>query len=935
MTGDNSWRRLRRVFRRDPAEEIGSELDHHVEERVRDYITRGMTPEEARRAALERVGDLDAVRSECVELLADERRNEERRIHLNVSWLDVKLGVRMLLKYPGLSAVSVIGMAVAIVIGAGSYALIDSLLDSTLPFEEGDRVVAIQNNRADNPGNPQRQALHDFLMWRDELVSVRELGAWRSDRRNLVREDGSTELVRVAEMSAAGFRVARVPALIGRTLVDSDERAGGPAVVVIGYDEWQRRFDGDPGVAGRTVRLGSAVHTIVGVMPEAFRFPVYDRFWIPLRMNPSDYSPGSGPAIEIFGRLADGVTLKQAQAELTTIGQRMAAQFPATHEHLRPRVMPYTHPYFDVDSPMVVLALHAFRVGISLLLVVIAVNVAILVHARTATRLAEITVRTALGASRQRVLLQLFVEGLVLSTVAAVVGLTVTAIALGRAEALLEVMGGGGNLPFWWSLEVSPDLVAYVAGLAVLGGAIVGVLPALKATGRRVHAGLQQLSSRGSRMQLGRTWTVLIVAQVAIAVAALPAAVFWAGAMVSFGAGDPGFAIDEFISASVSIEREEAPPSATAAEYERALAARFADRRVELLRRLNAEPGVDATFASTFPGRGELPARIEVEGVTTTQGPTPPRTVGGSSAGQAAEGATQASASFGVLFNHIGTDLFDMFDVPMLAGRAFNDADAREGATAVIINQTFANRIASGANVIGRRLRYVTRDGRPDPERDGWYEIVGVVPSFPAPLLGEPFNSAESKLYHPISPAQAQPGFPMLIARVRGASAAGFTRPLRDITASVDPALQLHELSTATAERRVTMQGLRMVAFGILIVTASVLLLSAAGIYAMMSFTVARRRREIGIRSALGADPRRVLSGIFARAGAQLAMGVAVGLILAIAFEWVTDGFIMGGRPLYVLPAVAGLIMTVGMLAALGPARRGLSVQPTEALREE
>lgn len=207
-----------------------------------------------------------------------------------------------------------------------------------------------------------------------------------------------------------------------------------------------------------------------------------------------------------------------------------------------------------------------------------------------------------------------------------------------------------------------------------------------------------------------------------------------------------------------------------------------------------------------------------------------------------------------------------------------------------------------------------------------------MVPAWTPPKLQAAFNEVEPRLYHPAAPVQAQSS--MLIVRVSGSSAAGFTRSLRNITAAVDPSLQIHEMKTVSASRRLEQRGFRMMGLGILLVTGSVILLSAAGIYAMMSFTVARRRREIGIRSALGADPRRILAGVFARAAAQLGAGAAIGLLLALVGEWGT-GRIMNGRGVMVLPVATALIMTVGLIAAVGPARRGLAVQPTEALRSE
>jgi predicted permease len=911
------------VFRRDPREEIDAELGYHVDERARDYIERGMEPSEARRAALERVGDAGRVRDECAALLVAERKSEQRRVRLSVSWLDVKLGIRMLVKYPGLSVVSVIGMAVAIAVGAGAFAFIQSVLDPSLPFEEGDRIVALQTRRADDPGITQRPVLDDFLRWRAELTSVRDLGAFRTESRTLVTEDGSTSLVRIAEMSAAGFRVARVPALVGRTLEDEDERVGSSPVAVIAYEEWQRLFEGDPDVIGRTIRLGEMAHTVVGVMPQGFRFPLNHRYWIPLRLDPAawDRRPDRGWSSEMFGRLTDGVTLGQAKAELAVFGQRTSAQFPETHEHLRPTVVPFTHPAFDIDTGLSAIVLHAIQVGVSLLLILVAVNVAVLVYARTATRNGEIAVRTALGASRRRVLGQLFVEGLVLSTVAAAIGLATTAFTFGRVEALFQRMGGF-SVPFWWSLDLTPGMIAYVAALAVLGGAIVGVVPALEATGPTVHARLQQLCSRGAGPQLGRKWTTLIVVQVAITVAILPAALYWPGAMLSLGAGDPGYAIDQFVHGRLTMERQVTPSDAIAADYERAFRARFADRALELERRLDAEPGVQVTFASSFPGSERL-ARIEVEGIDLAGGDppsagSPERTAsvdGETGGGMSAE--LVRGRTLGVLINHVGVELFAMFDVPVVAGRGFVEADTREGSTAVIVDRNFADRIANGANVIGRRIRYVVRDGRIDPDEGRWHEIVGVIPSFPAPMLSQLFDEPDPKVYHAATPSLT--GATQLIVHTRDGRAASMLTPVRDIAATVDPTLQLHDLTTARQSREVVKHAMRLMSLAILIVTGSVLLLSAAGIYAMMSFTVARRRREIGIRSALGAEPRRILGGIFARAGAQIAAGAAIGLLLATALEVALDGTVMGGRALYTVPAVIVVITAVGLLSALGP----------------
>jgi predicted permease len=604
-----AWRPWRRLFRQDPAEEVTAELDRHIEERVQHFIARGMDPEDARSAAMERFGDLDRIRAECTDMLREERSNRDRRRRLNISWLDVKLGIRMLAKYPGLSIVSVIGMAVAIAIGAGYFGFIGAMLEPSLPLEDGDRVVSIRNRDVARPGREDLEHAYDYALWRDELKSVTELGAFRIDSRNLIRADGSTDQVDVAAVTASGFRLTRVPALLGRPILDEDERDGAPPVLVMAHEEWQRRFEGDPDIIGRTVRLGETFHTIVGVMPEGFRFPLTNRYWVPLLHSPS-LEAGMGAAVNVFGRLADGFTLGRARAELATLGLRTAGAFPETHEYLRPQVLRYTWAFIGVDEPGIALAVRAIRIALGLLLVIVAVNVAILVYARTVTRTGEIAVRTAFGASRRRVVSQLFVEALVLSGTAAVIGLLLAGTALRITEEYWHA--GSFEPPFWIDLGLSTGTIVYTALLAILAGGIVGVLPALKATSDRLQSGLQRLSARGSSMQLGRVWTALIVVQVAVAVAALPTAVNIADQSFQLGTKAPAPAADELLRATVAMPRDELSPSTDPVAIERERQGRLSDRTIELIRRLEAEPGVAAvTVASAFPGV-EPGRRIEV-----------------------------------------------------------------------------------------------------------------------------------------------------------------------------------------------------------------------------------------------------------------------------------------------------------------------------------
>lgn len=829
----------------------------------------------------------------------------------------MKLGVRMMLKHPALSLVSVIGMALATAIGAGYFAAFSTLLDPSLPLDEGERIVSIQNVDTRTGGEEER-ILHDFLVWRDEVRSIQDVAAMRNASRNLIVEGRTTRLVRVAVMTAAGFRVARVAPVLGRPLLDQDERPGAPPVVVIAEDVWQDLFDRAPSVLGRSVRLGRTTHAIVGVMPAEFRFPLNHRFWVALQLEPTDHERGAGPSIHVFGRLADGLTIERAEAELSTISARLAAAFPESNERLRPRVLPYSYAFNGIDSVEVARWVRVAQFAIGLLLLLVAVNVAILIYARTATRTGEIAVRQALGASRRRVVTQLFAEALVLSGLAAVIGLTIAGSALRITQDILE-NDAGDLLPFWVDLGLSAGTMAYVAGLAILAGVIVGVVPGVKATGRRVQAGLQHMSSRASRIALGRLWTGLIVGQVAVAVAILPFALYIAGVSLLRGTGGTPYPANAILTASLSVQPDESLPRAGAEADDQLAAARYRASANELLRRLESEPALaGVAFASRFPG-DEAYARIEVE--PSIAGPT-------SGPDTEPEPVTVVGR-----INQVDTDFFDVLGVQVLEGRGFLESDARDESNPVIVDRVFADEVLGGLHVLGRRVRRISRRTGAEPgqvDAGPWLRVVGVVPDIAVKRDFDPGEDA--RVYEPVASADAPvPLHLMLRAKDPGANAAG---RLRDVAAQLDPALQLGPLRTAAEIEREAEQGLRYVAWSIAAVTVSVLLLSAAGVYAMMSFTVARRRREIGIRAALGASPRRVLGGIFARASAQLGAGVLAGLVLAAALDRLA-GDVLGDRVRLLLPAVAALMVGVGLLAALGPARRGLAVQPTEALREE
>lgn len=846
---------------------------------------------------------------------AGRRRRPWSPITDNASWLDIRLGVRLLLKSPLLTVVGVMGIAVAIAIAAIFFA-VRSAVFSDLPLDEGERVVAIENWDV-RWGQQERRMLHDFVRWREELRQVEDLGAFRTMQRNLIGSDGRTEQIEgIAEMTPSGFRLARVRPYLGRTLVEADAEAGAPPVVVLGYDLWRARFAGAPDIVGQAIQIGDTRRTVVGVMPEGFGFPVNHRMWIPLRPDVSGYKQREGPELFVFGRLAPGATLETARAELTLVGQRAAAAFPATHQRLRPEIVPYPLQLLDGSTGWEFYVMQVLLTG---LLVLVSANVAILVYARTVTRYGEMAVRSALGAGRRRIVGQLFIEALVLAALATAVGLGVARLVLTRADEIADLAGG---TPFWMEFGLSPSAILNVLALTVLATVIIGVLPGLAVTRGSIQAALRA-SGGGSDLRFGPMWTALIIAQVALTSAAVPPAVAAGWPLIRHGTLSPGAVTEEFLTAGLELERT-TPQRFEGEAPDSQFVARYAAAQQKLLERLKAEPSVsDVVFTVGMPGEEEA-TLVEADRPAGGTGP----------AGSAPSGPAGHFAGLG----RVAIDYFEVFDVPVLAGRGFQAADAESASTAVIVNRSFVQEVLGGGNPLGRRIRHLAGEQGTEPAGP-WYEVVGVVADFPVSV--DP-DFPNAKVYHnPILPGRVVPipgvpDYPVSVTvRVRGTEPTAFTERFRAITAEVDPNLRLRKLGRLDRVLGAEQLAMRLGALGIALVTLSVLIFCAAGTYALTSFTVTQRRREIGIRAALGGHPRSILWSVFSRTLVQLGLGGVAGIGTAILLDRLTGGEFTGGAGLLLLPAIAALMLMVGLAAAAGPARRALRIEPVEVLKGE
>ncbi|MQA91905.1 MAG: FtsX-like permease family protein [Gemmatimonas sp.] len=828
-----------------------------------------------------------------------------------ISLLDLRLGVRRLVRHWGLTIVGGLAMTMAISMGAVVFGVLDEVTGGTLPIDEGERVVALQ---VWDTGARRRRVtpIEDFERWRDVLRSLEDVGAAQMIDRNLVTEEGPPEPVTVAEMTAAGFELARVQPFLGRPLLEEDERAGAPPVVVIGYEEWRDRFASDPGIVGRQIRLGGTVHTVVGVMPEGYAFPVNNRFWTPLQVGSQDHVRTADGEGVIFARLAPGITADRAEAELRAVGLVAPTTAPERDEQVQPRVVPYTVA-FTADTDPFEMRLLTFL--FALLLIPPCANLAILIYARTVARQQEFAARHALGASRGRIVTQLFVEVLVLAALAGAAALLVVRLVLGQLQSLVDQQLRDGA-PFWFDAEPSFTTVLFVAGLGLIAAVIAGLVPAIQATGRMMRSGLRA-SSPGSGTRLGRTWTTLVVAQIAFCVAALPSAAEMTWGTLRTGALGPGFPAADFLTARLELDGETslgAEAGARADSEQVRFASRFGALQAEVVRQLEAEPGVSAvTVAAAAPGE-EPWSFVSLEPVGGVDPAVPPPSL---------------IEDHQVQVNQVDPGFFDAFDIPLLTGRNFDSRDLADRVSTVIVDQTFVRQVLGGRNPLGLRLRYFRRGGgagqlTSEPIRS--YEIVGVVGDLP-------LNREQGKVYHPLAPGQIYPA--SLVLRL-GPDAAGISGRTREIAAGLDPMLRVEDFRTMDSIYRQQAVGNNLGAFALAAATLSVLLLSAGGMYALMSFTINQRRREIGIRSALGAPSGRLLAGVFRRAINQLAAGALIGGLVAFVIGVYVPIQQLGGWEVPgVLPATAVLMIVVGLLAAAGPARRGLRIEPTEAMRAE
>ena len=883
-TGRGSRRVLRIPWltRSQIADDVDDELASHLAQAAADLRDAGMSAEDAHREAARRFGDLDTTRRYCRD--QDIRRERESRQATMIGELrqDLIYSVRALRAAPGFALVALLTLALGIGANTAIFSVVRGVLLRPLPFPDAEQVMRVWHvNRTANVNRAQVSE-PDFLDWRAATRRFSTLGAYwyapGSSGANLTG-GGTPERLEGAYITDGFFQTLRTPALVGRTIESAETVIGNNLVMVLSHDIWQRRFAGDPSILGRMLLLDGVGHRVVGVMPPDFTFPAEKLdFWIPVSTIPPDGigRERSSNFLDLVGRLAPGATPAQAQEELAAVARRIARETPQRQDWDDVLVVPVREALFgEVQRPLLVLL-----GAVGFVLLITCVNIAGLLLARATARERELAVRSALGAGRGRIVRQLLTESLVLALIGGFVG---TALAYAGVKMLGAI--GASELPRASTIRIDGLVLAYALAVSTVAGLLFGLVPALRATSRDLQ-GVLRAGSRGiSGAAGGRLRSMLVVAEVALAVVLVIGAGLAARSFLRLLDVDPGFDPRNVLAVNLNMQSEN-----------------YVVDHAALLTAIRSVPGVRAAGAAkNLPLRGVGEARFPVIVPGSARDPR--------------------DREIRLPVMHVSTDYFKAMGIPLRAGREFTLADRAGAPVVYLVNEAFVRQYWPGENAIGKVLKL----------GGGTMEIIGVVGDVRQRSLTEP---AEPMAYiHYLQNRRSGQG---IAIRTEG-------DPLRYAGAIRQAIWSVNRDQTITSVE--TMSGIvggslarpRLIATLLLLFGVMGLALGALGIYGVLAYAVTQRRQEIGVRVALGASPGSVL-GLIVRQGMTLAaIGVVAGIAGAMILTRVMESVLYEVRTTdpVTFTAVVVVLLATAFTASWLPARRALQIDPVEALRND
>ena len=872
--------RLRALFQRDAVEiDLDDELRFHVDAETERLVREGRPPDEARREALRDFGGVERYKEECrdargVTLLEDLRQ-------------DVRFGLRSLRKSAGFAVVSVATLGIGIGLSATVFAAVDGVLLKPLPYADADRLMVVWQH--DRGSGEERDAVSppNFLDWRDRARSFSGLAAAEPYGLDYLAADGPVTL-HVWLVSAGFFDMLGTPALIGRTFRAEEYTSGHERVVVLAHGAWQRRFGGDPAIVGRTLTLDGAPYTVVGVMPPEFQLPFAKELWAPRVFSEADRADASRARtyLTVIGRLAPGVSLERARTETREIAAALAREYPRTNADVGITLVPIDEQLFGGVRRTLFVLLGA----VGLVLLAACVNVASLSLARAIGRERELAVRIALGAGRGRIVRQLLTESLVLAALGCALGVLLAQWGIATLRGMSPA-----DFPRAELMTFDGRVLAYAVGAALLTTIVFGLVPALRSARPDLRDGLRE-GGRGATAGRShhRLRGALVVGQIALSLVLLVGAALLVRSFVSLLRVERGFRPENVLAINVfAWQYYDTPPQR--AEFVRLVSEQIA-----------ALPGVRSVgVSSSLP----LAERVGPEDAVVTVAGAP----AASTPAELTARAAVATAGY-----------FETLRIAVRRGRPFAATDDAGAVPVAIISESMARRLFPGTEALGQRL--VVRFAGPPQTR----EVIGVV----ADVRHEGLDrEPRPTLYLPH--AQSPTGTLTFVVRTAG-DAEAMTKAVSERIWAINRAMPIY--TTATMEGLLD-DSLRERKFNLALITCFALialLLSAIGVYGVMSQAAGERTHEIGVRMALGARGGDVL-GLMLRQSMTLALvGVGAGLLGAASLASVMRGMLFGVVPLdpASFVAVAVLVLVVAATAALLPARRATRVSPIEALRE-